>query len=190
MNNNIQEIAAIHDGMEGTGVSYTMDNEIAEKLQSMEDSKSYIDSVSNYVDKIEQHSQELMKNAEVIKEDMEILPLFSYVLVKPFKSNPFQTVRVSKSGLITDLGGMAPEYKSNETGEYEQEDQFIKTGVVYETGHKCEFVKPGDIVFYTKASEVPVPFFKQGLFAVAECRLMAVVNSNLTQRKNEIKENG
>ena len=190
MNNSIQEIAAIHDGMEGTGVTYTMNDELAEKLQALENSKTYIDSVSNYVDKIEKYSQELVKNSEVIKEDFEILPMFGYVLVKPFKNNPFQTVRVSKSGIITDLGGMAPEYKSNETGEYEQEDQFIRTGVVYETGHKCEFVKKGDIVFYTKASEVPVPFFKQGLYAVAESRLMAVVNSNLTQRKNEIKKNG
>jgi hypothetical protein len=50
--------------------------------------------------------------------------------------------------MITDLGGFAPTYKSNETGEIEEEQQFIKVGTVIEVGHKCEFLKPGDIVFY------------------------------------------
>ena len=78
---------------------------------------------------------------------------------------------------------MTPEYKSNETGEIEQERQFIKVGTVIETGYECKFVKSGDVVFYTIASETMVPFFRQGFVTVAENRVIAIVNGNLTERK-------
>ena len=60
-------------------------------------------------------------------------------------------------------------------------------GTVIEVGHKCEFLKPGDIVFYTIASETMVPFFRQGFVAVAEQRIIAVVNCELTKRRDELK---
>ena len=106
----------------------------------------------------------------------------SYVLIKPFDNNPFQEVKI-EGGIITDLGGMTPEYKSNETGEIEQEKQFIRVGTVIETGYKCEFLKPGDVVFWSIASECMVPFFRQGFIVVAENRIIAVVNEKLTERK-------
>jgi hypothetical protein len=118
---------------------------------------------------------------------VEIMPMYGYALIKPFEQNPFQKIKTTKSGLITDLGGFAPTYKSNETGEIEEEQQFIKVGTVIEVGHKCEFLKPGDIVFYTIASECMVPFYKLGFVVVNENRIMAVVNEKLTERRNELK---
>lgn len=56
-----------------------------------------------------------------------------------------------------------------------------------EVGHKCEFLKPGDIVFYTIASECMVPFYKLGFVVVNENRIMAVVNEKLTERRDELK---
>jgi hypothetical protein len=94
---------------------------------------------------------------------------------------------MTESGIITDLGGMTPQYKSNETGEIEEEQQFIKVGSVIEVGHKCEFLKPGDVVFYTIASETMIPFFRQGFVVVNENRIMAVVNESLTERRDRIK---
>ena len=110
------------------------------------------------------------------------VPEARQLLIKPFDTNPFQEVKI-EGGIITDLGGMTPEYKSNETGEIEQERQFIKVGTVIETGYECKFVKPGDVVFYTIASENAIPFFRQGFVTVAENRIMAIVNENLTERK-------
>ena len=110
------------------------------------------------------------------------VPEATQLLIKPFDTNPFQEVKI-EGGIITDLGGMTPEYKSNETGEIEQEQQFIKVGTVIETGYECKFVKPGDVVFYTIASENMIPFFRQGFVTVAENRIMAIVNENLTERK-------
>ena len=113
--------------------------------------------------------------------------MFAYALIQPFEKNPFQQIKISEGGIITDLGGLTPQYKSNETGEVEEEQQFIKVGTVVETGLKCEFLKPGDIVFYTIASEVMVPFFRQGFVVVAEPRIIAVVNCELTKRRDELK---
>jgi hypothetical protein len=115
------------------------------------------------------------------------MPMFGYALIKPFEHNPFQQIKMTDTGIITDLGGLAPEYKSNETGNWETEEQFIKVGTVIETGHKCEFLQPGDIVFYTIASEMMVPFYKMGFVVVAENRVMAVVNEKLTERRNNFK---
>ena len=58
-----------------------------------------------------------------------------------------------------------------------------EVGTVIETGYECKFVKPGDVVFYTIASETMVPFFRQGFVTVAENRVIAIVNENLTKRK-------
>ena len=54
-------------------------------------------------------------------------------------------------------------------------------------GSLQEHVKPGDIVFYTIASETMVPFFRQGFVVVNENRIMAVVNEKLTKRRDELK---
>ena len=112
------------------------------------------------------------------------MPLYGYVLIEPFKQNPFQKLNVTESGFITDLGGAAPEYKSEEDGEIHQEQQFIKVGTVIETGHCCEFIQPGDIVMYPVPAEVPVPFYKFGWVAVNENRILCVINEKLTERKH------
>lgn len=88
------------------------------------------------------------------------------------------------------MGGFTPQYKSEEDGQIHELEQFIRVGTVIETGFKCEFLKEGDVVFFTKASEATVPFFKQGFVVVNESRIMAIVNEKLTERKNQIKNNG
>ena len=55
--------------------------------------------------------------------------------------------------------------------------------VINFTNSFIKFVKPGDVVFYTIASENTIPFFRQGFVTVAENRIMAIVNENLTERK-------
>ena len=144
--------------------------------------------VNEYADKFEKHNKALQDYASELSKDMnnlEILPMGGYALIKPFDNNPFQRVKV-ENGIITDLGGFAPTYKSQEDGQVHEEEQYIRVGTVIETGWKCEFLKPGDVVFYTIASEAMVPFFKQGFVVVAESRIMAVINEKLTERKNQL----
>ena len=72
-----------------------------------------------------------------------------------------------------------------------EEEELIKVGMVVEIGHKCEFLKAGDLVFYnTMASAVNVPFYKLGLVVVNEQRIIAVVNDDLTERKKKLMNYG
>lgn len=152
---------------------------------------TFNEQVDTYLDKFEKHSQELEAYAKNLSNDLnglEVMPLYGYVLIEPFKQNPFQKLKVTESGFITDLGGAAPEYKSEEDGEIHQEQQFIKVGTVIETGHRCEFIQPGDIVMYPVPAEVPVPFYKFGWVAVNENRILCVINSELTKRREELNK--
>lgn len=188
--NNNEKLAMMLDGMEGTGEHFSVNDNMADELLACNKHEKFNNAVDQYVDKFDKHRAELENYAKTLSEDingLEIMPMFAYALIQPFDKNPFQQIKLSESGLITDLGGMTPQYKSNETGEIEEEQQYIKVGTVIEVGHKCEFLKPGDIVFYTIASETMVPFFKQGFVVVNENRIMAVVNEKLTERRENLK---
>lgn len=114
------------------------------------------------------------------------MPLYRYILIKPFDENPFQQIK-REGNIITDLGGQKPIYKSQETGMWEEEESYVHVGLVWEVGPETKYVKEGDVVMYNINSEVPVPFYKQGLVIVDECRITAVVNEDLKNRFTAIK---
>lgn len=166
----------------------SMDGKTAEDVIEERNVKNFNNQVNQYVERFEKHSTNLQEFAEKVNNNVntiEIMPIANYLLVKQFEENPFQRiVRDSKSGLILDLGGMKPEYKNTDNGEIEEEEQFIKVGVIQEVGPECKWCIPGDTVFYTKPSAVPVPFYKQQLILVNENRILAVVNEGLSKRFN------
>lgn len=156
-------------------------------LGEQKELSAYNRQVDEYLDKYEKHSKELEAYAKNLSNDLgglEVMPLYGYVLIEPFRQNPFQKLNITETGFIKDLGGAAPTYKSEEDGEIHEEQQFIKVGTVIETGHRCEFIQPGDIVMYPIPAEIPVPFYKFGWVAVNENRILCVVNEKLTERKN------
>lgn len=186
--NGKEKVAQSLVGMESTGVPIVVNGQRADEILANEKKAKFNTQVDEYVDKFEKHNKALESYAKEISKDingLEIMPMSNYALIKPFDENPFQKVTVT-NGIITDLGGFTPTYKSQEDGQIHEEDQFIHVGTVIETGFKCEFLKSGDVVFYTKASEAPVPFFKQGFVVVNENRIMAVVNEKLTERKEQL----
>lgn len=187
-----EKLAMSLNGMEGTGTHFVVNGETADELLTKQKQQKFNTAVGDLENKFEKHNKALEDYAKSLSEDMngvEIMPMFAYALIKPFEQNPFQQIKISSSGIVTDLGGFAPTYKSNETGDIEEEQQYIKVGTVIEVGYKCEFLKPGDVVFYTIASEMMVPFFKLGFVVVNENRIMAVVNENLTKRRDEYRNN-
>lgn len=189
--NSNEKLALATTGMEGTGKHFIINGETADKTLQREKAMTFNTKVDEFNDKFERHNKALEDFAKDLSEDingLEIMPMFGYALIKPFDQNPFQKVKVTSSGIITDLGGYTPTYKSHETGEIEEEQQYIKVGTVIEVGHKCEFLKPGDVVFYTIASECMVPFYKLGFVVVNENRILAVVNEKLTDRKKDINK--
>ena len=177
---------------ESTTRVMAMDGTTADDIIEKRNVNKFNEQVDRYVENFEKHSTNLKEFADKINENVEkieVMPIGTYLLVKPFKENPFQRiVRDSKSGLILDLGGQAPEYKNTDKGEIEEEESFIKVGVVQEAGPECKYCIPGDTIMYTKNQEVPVPFYKQGLVLVNEMRIIVVINEGLTDRFNKIKE--
>lgn len=128
----------------------------------------------------EQHAKEM----EEKMRDLEIVPINSYVMVQPYKKNPFQKLEVTKTGIIL------PEYmgtfKNPDSGEEDQEENLSVQALVIEVSPLCKFVREGDVVYYRRACGVPIPFFSQGLEVVAEQQIHAVVNSGLKKRFSKI----
>ena len=178
---------------ESTTRIMALDGTTAEDVTNKRKIEKFNDMVDAYTEKFEKHSSNIQEFANKINDnvqDIEIMPLGNYILVKQFEENPFQRiVRDSKSGLILDTGGLAPEYKNTDNGQIEEEESFILVGVVQEVGPECKYLQPGDAVFYPKPASIPVPFYKQKLIQVNETRVLAVVNSSLTERFNNIKNN-
>lgn len=186
-----EKIAQSIVGLESEGIRMNMaDTQSIEEMIEREKAAKFNDQVEEYIEKFDKHANILKEYAESFNENMnsiEIKPMFARILVKPFNQNPFQKIKRSDSGLIIDMGGIAPTYKNSDTGEWEEEKQFIVTGTVVDCGPDVKYLNQGDVVFYRVDTSVPVPFFKQGLVSLAENQIIAVVNESLTDRFNKIK---
>ena len=177
----------------GTDSNFTSVNMKENSLDSLikkEKARKFNSEVEKYNEKLEQNNKDFEESQDKVEYDISkavILPMFSRILVQPFKVNPFQKMKV-ENGLIIDTGGYTPHTQLNEqTGRYEEQKQFIVTGCVVEVGPEVKYLKEGDVIFYRVDTAVPVPFFKQGFVSLAESQIIAVVNEGLQDRFNNIK---
>ena len=177
----------------GTDSNFTSVNMKENSLDSLikkEKARKFNSEVEKYNEKLEQNNKDFEESQNKVEYDIskaEIKPMFSRILVQPFKVNPFQKIKV-ENGLIIDTGGYTPHTQLNEqTGRYEEQKQFIVTGCVIEVGPEVKYLKEGDVIFYRVDTAVPVPFFKQGFVSLAESQIIAVVNEGLQDRFNNIK---
>ena len=177
----------------GTDSNFTSVNMKENSLDSLikkEKASKFNSEVEKYNEKLEQNNKDFEESQDKVEYDIskaEIKPMFSRILVQPFKVNPFQKIKV-ENGLIIDTGGYTPHTQLNEqTGRYEEQKQFIVTGCVVEVGPEVKYLKEGDVIFYRIDTAVPVPFFKQGFVSLAESQIIAVVNEGLQDRFNNIK---
>lgn len=176
---------------ESTSRIMTLDGKTADDVIRERNINKFNEQVDSYVEKLNEHASKLEEHTKRIAdniENIEIMPIGNYVLVKQFNENPFQRIVRSDSGIILDLGGQRPQYKNTDNGQIEEEESFILVGVIQEVGPDCKWCLPGDTVMYTKPSAVPVPFYKQGLILVNETRVLVTINEGLTERFNKIKE--
>ena len=177
-----------------TEAKFTVNGQSADEILRNEKAAKFNAQVDAMESKLSAHMEAIEKQAELMAADLngvDITTMGNYALIKPFAHNAFQRIKVSKSGIITDTGGLTPEYKSEEDGLIHEEEELIKVGMVVETGYKCEFLKKGDLVFYNAmASAIQVPFYKLGLVAVNEQRIIAVVNDDITARKEKLMNYG
>ncbi|MBO7692887.1 MAG: hypothetical protein J6T10_09690 [Methanobrevibacter sp.] len=112
---------------------------------------------------------------DVCMDEVEVIPVNNNVLIQPYIKNPYRYIETTASGLIVGVES-SQTYKSNETGEIEQNNQVIRTGKVLAVGPDCKNVTAGDDVFYTTYSMTPIPFRKKGYVIVGEglliCRIV------------------
>ena len=177
-------------GTDSNFISVNMKENSLDSLIKKEKARKFNSEVEKYNEKLEQNNKDFKESQDKIEYDIskaEIKPMFSRILVQPFKVNPFQKMKV-ENGLIIDTGGYTPHTQLNEqTGRYEEQKQFIVTGCVVEVGPEVKYLKEGDVIFYRVDTAVPVPFFKQGFVSLAESQIIAVVNEGLQDRFNNIK---
>lgn len=171
-------------------VMVNMSENTIDNIIEKENSIKFNSQVEAYNEQLEKNNKEFNESMESIRYDInkaEIKPMFSRLIVKPFKQNPFQQMKV-KNGLIIDAGGYTPHTQLNPmTGKYEEQNQFIITGYVVEVGPDTKYLQEGDVIYYRIDTAVPVPFFKQGFVSIDEKQVIAVVNEGLTERFNNIK---
>lgn len=108
---------------------------------------------------------------DVYTGEVEIIPINNNVLIEPYIRNPYRNIETTASGLIVGIES-SKTYKSNETGEIQQNTEVIKCGRVLAVGPLCKNVEVGDDVFYTTYSEGKVPFRKRGWIIASEGLLM------------------
>lgn len=175
-------------GMNGTSIH--MSEGSIDKIIEKERAYKFNEELNKVAEKFEASKDLLEQNAEAFGDsiaNIEIKPMFSRLLIKPLAQNPFQRVKI-QGGIIVDAGIITPHAELNpNTGKYEEQKEFIKTGAVQEVGPEVKYIKPGDVVFYRIDTVVPVPFFKQGMVSLAENQVIAVVNEGLAERFNSIK---
>lgn len=180
-----EKIAREVSGLESNAKHFVLNGERADETLRRDAAEKFNTQVDEYIEKFNKHAENLGEYAKSVKENMnnlEIKAIYNYVLVKPFSENPFQRIVTTNTGLIVDLGGAKPTFKNPDNGNFEEEENLIHVGTVIDAGPKCEYLKEGDVIMWTKPSEVPVPFFRQGLVLVNENRVIVVVNEGLTER--------
>lgn len=116
----------------------------------------------------------------MLKDGLEIKPSANYILVKPYLKNPYESLEIRKSGLI--LEGDAAKFKNPDNGDEEEEQYGVIVAKVIEVGPECKWTKSGDDIYYLYNSQIPIPFYRQGLQCVSESRIMMIINTNLTER--------
>lgn len=178
------EKLAMNVAGESTTRVVTLDGKDANDVIRERNINKFNEQVDGYVERLNEHSKQLDEYASKIADNIdnvEIMPIGNNILARLLDENPFQRI-VRQGSIITDLGGLHPQYKNTDNGQIEEEKQFIKTLVVVEVGPDCKYIKPSDIIFTTEPSIVPIPFYKQNLQIVPETRVLSVVNENLTER--------
>jgi hypothetical protein len=181
-----EKIARMVTGVDTDSTFMGVDDRSLDKMIDNAERQKWNDSVKEIEDKFKDHENALQEAADEYAKKLDgvqIYPIANYVIVRPFKENPFQKVKIDeKTGLILSTGGLIPEYKRNDSGEYEEAEQVIKTGVVIQAGPECKWLKDGDTIMWAVMSEVVIPFYNFGFRLVNENRAICVINDDLEER--------
>lgn len=121
----------------------------------------------------------LKKNTEnVNKEDVKIVPTNINVILEFYEDNPYRSiVEDTTSGLILGIES-TKRYKSQDTGEIEDTQEYIACAKVIAVGDACRYTTVGDDVFVVKYLANPIPFRNKGYYVVAENNIICSLKPN------------
>jgi hypothetical protein len=119
------------------------------------------------------------KNTKNINtKDVSIVPCNTNVVLDFYEDNPYRTVEVSDSGLILGIES-TKRYKSNDTGETEDTEEYIACAKVIAVGPDCKNVKVGEDVFAVKHLANPLPYKKLGYRVLNEANIICRIVENV-----------
>lgn len=110
-------------------------------------------------------------------EDVRIIPCNTSVLIQFYEDNPYRKIETSDNGLILGIES-TKHYKSNETGDIEENQEYIACAKVLAVGPKCDNVEVGDDVYVPKHIATTVPFRKMGYYLITEQNIMCRIIKN------------
>ena len=116
------------------------------------------------------------KQTSNIKEgEFDIIPCNTGVLIKYYDENPYRTIGKTESGFIFGVQS-SQKVVSEDSGEVEENDEYVACVKVTAVGPKCQNVQPGEDIYVVKHIAQPVPFRKAGFYNISEqnilCRIV------------------
>lgn len=175
--------------MNGLSGDLSVNNQDLNVIVEREARAKFNDEVDKFNESTIDYEQKIHEANERLSKDMnniECKPLFQYIHVVPYDTNPFQKLE-KKGNLI--IPTYEPTHFSNETGKEEKDQPYIIVADVVEVGPEVKFVKPGDVVMYLRVNELPVPLYNTGIKCVGERSVIAVINEGLSERFKNITNN-
>ena len=111
-----------------------------------------------------------------MNNELEIMPVGMGVLVQPYAENPYLN---DKTGILLSPDG---DFINPDSGLKDKLEEHVICGKVLEVGHKVEYVKEGDEVFFDVRTCRPIPFMNKGFLLTHEQGILCVLNNGLKDR--------
>jgi len=113
---------------------------------------------------------------DINNNDVELQPCNTTVIVEFYENNPYRAIETTENGLILGIES-TKRYKSTDTGEMEDAEEYIACAKVIAAGPDCKYVTKGDDVFCVKHVATPVPFRKKGYRAINEQNIICKITN-------------
>ena len=118
------------------------------------------------------------QTANIKEGEFDIIPCNIGVLIQYYDENPYRQIDRTESGLIFGIQS-SQKVVSDESGEVEENEEYVACAKVIAVGPKCQNVQPGDDVYVIKHIAHPIPFRKKGYYMISEqnisCRIVPKV---------------
>lgn len=115
------------------------------------------------------------QTSDIKTDEVELIPCNVGVIVKPYEENPYRMIEKTSSGFIFGIQSSQKQI-SDESGEMEENDEYVACAKVIAVGPFTKNVKVGEDVFIIKHILKPIPFRKQNLWEIDEqnilCRIV------------------